>query len=463
MASPQHRLSVEGYSAAGEGPAQYQTYRPQSPSGYSTPTSATFSTGPNSPRWGSGMQSPVPTHSRPASYYAEQRTPQRRLSVPSGANPFQSPHGGNYGPPPLTPLNSSQAMFSPSSSMLTSPTTSTSGSTYSRRESLGQEDYRRRTWHPETYSSFSHPLSNVMRPGYYEQASAPPREPAPSNSVRLPGIESFDPLPPRPSTPPQRRPSPMDMEYTPSKLPAVHTSEYPRPDDRRPHSQWDAAGLHANLTRLDLTRGPPATPPTDTASSWASEVDRAVQAQGDQVQRQPSVRFEQSAYAPRETASSYSSQQYRTSAPPLTPRENKRQAWYSGPLTSPPVVHDSRSQPQNQRTSPEGSSSSEGAVPSTPGANVADYHHPQILQVNGNTDPQRERLVQQAQLAQQSYGVQGGYVPPQDSAYTYAPPLAHDRMGVAPRDEPRSEGNDKLRFETLVAVAASEREGGVAY
>jgi hypothetical protein len=457
MASdPRSRLSLEDYNRAPEGVGSYQNYRAQSPSGYSTPTSATFSTGQNSPRWGSAMQSPVPSSSRPASLYADQRTPHRRLSVPSGANPFQSPNGVSYGPPPLTPINSaSQPLpFSPTSSMIASPTTSTSGSSWGRRESISYDDaWRRRTWHPESYSSYASPLSHVTRPNQYQNPA-----PMSSNqqSVRLPGIESFDPLPPRPSTPPRRIPSPMDMEYTPSRAPVARPSEpslpvepYHRYDDRRSH-QLDM-GLHTNLNRLDITRGPSGTPPTDSTTNWASDVNRAIQGQADQVRAQPTVRFEPSAYPPREQSNSYQTHHHRISAPPLTPRESKRHGWYSGPIPHAPVVvqQDNR----GQRTSPEDSSNSESGIPGTPSsASVTDYR-PSIMHANGHVEP--------SQHAVQHANSYGNYTANNaDSSYTYGPDSRTAQTNPV-HQEPKPD--NMLRLEALVAVATSEKEATAAY
>jgi C2H2 transcription facotor len=438
---PRARLPHENYSAAPESPSHYQTYRAQSPSGYSTPTSATFSTGQNSPRWGSGMQSPISSHSRTASLYAGHRTPGRRLSVPSGANPFQSPHGApSYGPPPLTPQNvSNSGPFSPTGSIMASPPPSTSGFSWARRDSTSSaadEAWRRRTWHPETYSNFTSRLVNVTTPSYYEP-NPPPSNP---QNTRLPGIESFDPLP-RPVTPPPRAPSPMMID-TPSRAPIPPAEQYQRPDERRNHPQWDM-GLHRNLTRLDLAQG---TPPRDTASAWASETTRAVQAQAENARAQPTVRFEQSVYnAPREPVNTYQTQHH-VSAPPLTPREQKRHGWYNGPVTV--VQHDTR----GQRTSPEDSSSSEGGIPGTPGSvSVADYH-PSIVHSSGYVEPSHRTIPTNPYANYTPGNVGGSYPYGHDSRSMHQHPV---------HEEPKPDS--MLRLEALVAVATSEENATTAY
>jgi len=198
--------------------------------------------------------------------------------------------------------------------MLTSPTSSTTGSIFARRESINAADeaWRRRTWHPETHSNFTSRLQNVTSANTYYSDQRPQVPVVPSNappldtSKQLPGIESFDA---RPRTPVRRQPSPMMID-TPARLPPAGYQE-------RPSSQhWDM-GINRNFNRLDIAQ----TQPTDAASSWATEANRAVQAQAEQARAQPPqiVRFEESHYSAR-------AQQHQ-SAPPVTPKEAKRNAW----------------------------------------------------------------------------------------------------------------------------------------
>ncbi|KAI9747844.1 MAG: hypothetical protein M4579_007376, partial [Chaenotheca gracillima] len=180
--------------------AQYRGYSTQSSGGFSTPTSATFSTGPGSPRFPAHMQSPPSTMSR--SIMWDSRTPGRRLSVPSGPNPFQFSHGN--GP--------SQAYFSPLASNSTSTTGNSSffGSPTSSNFSTGREfashaaqdaEYKRRTWHPGSRTTYqspladnqttSYPSSSTHRSIFASQQNGPQNGP-PDNGTTLPGIESFD-------------------------------------------------------------------------------------------------------------------------------------------------------------------------------------------------------------------------------------------------------------------------------
>lgn len=420
-------------------------YRPHSPAAFSTPTSATFSTGNNSPRWGSAIQSPIASHSRTSSLYAGHRTPGRRLSVPSTGNPFQSPHGNSFGP--LTPLNSSNmGAYSPSSSIMASPT-STVGSMYSgRRESFnGGDDYRRRTWHPDTSSKLHH----VSTTNYYSSGQPPqPTSILPSNAppLRLPGISSFDPVP-RPTTPVRRQPSPMMID-TPSRAP---TQQY---QDERPSSQhWDM-GINRNFNRLDIRQGSPN--PPDAAHSWASEANRAVQAQAEQSRAQPIVRFEESPYSARAQADG-TWNQHSISAPPVTNKVAKRQAWYHGPIPSQTAA-------LNQRTSPADSSGSEGGVPGTPSSSNVGEVDPGIVHASGwveNRNGNGAVQVHQDPRLLPSNGY-ASYPPPNhtEGAYTYAPGA---QQGQAQQHQiPKSSDSNMLRLEALVAVATSEENVAAA-
>ncbi|ROW07356.1 hypothetical protein VMCG_03754 [Cytospora schulzeri] len=350
MADPQSRLSIESYRSAGSG--QFP-YRPASPSEYSTPTSATFSTGQSSPRWGSVVGSPATSYSRAQVMYASgSRTPGRRLSVPSGGNPFQSPHGAGglgrplFGPGALNTSNSG-ALASPTGSMLGSPTMSTA-SGWSRRESVpsaADEAWRRRTWHPDS-SNFANPASRLSQVITSSQLELQP-EPLPAVSgpqqqnIRLPGIESFDPVPRRPVSPPRRAPSPMMIDSEnlnpPALLPSANICE-----ERRNLPQWDM-GLHRGLTRLEINS---TTPPRDGAGAWANEVHQAMQARTEQQPRpyQPTVRFEpepQIVHPPQSSAPAGPPRghHHTMSAPSISgSRGMKRHGWYNGPVT----VHEDR-------------------------------------------------------------------------------------------------------------------------
>jgi hypothetical protein len=447
-----------------DSPSSQYGYRPASP-GFSTPTSATFSTGGNSPRWGSGMQSPVSSHSRTASLYAGHRTPGRRLSVPSAGNPFQSPHGNSFGPSVLgQQMNSSNmGAYSPSSSMVASPTTSTAGSVWSRRESVSSaadEAWRRRTWHPDTQSNFTSRLQNVTTPNYYSSGPHPQPPVVPSNApplqaqqtMRLPGIESFDPLP-RPTTPIRRQPSPMMID-TPSRASGQQPQE--QYQNERPNSgHWDM-GINRNLTRLDIAQGHP---PADAASSWASEANSAVQAQAEQSRGPTSVRFGESPYSARPQTSGGYGHQHTISAPPITPKSAKRQGWYHGPMStqSAQVV---QTMGPVQRTSPADSSSSEG-IPGTPSSSIGEFN-PGIVHSSGWVENRNGNGMIPAQHAPPPPNGYAAY-PPQngaDGGYTYGAGVQQAQMQQ--HQVPKNMDNNMLRLEALVAVATSEENVAAA-
>ncbi|OAA36476.1 C2H2 transcription factor [Metarhizium rileyi] len=366
---PRSRMSLESYRSNAD---STYSYRPSSPGDFSTPTSATFSTAQSSPRWASGLASPTSAHSRSHSMYSTgHRTPGRRLSVPSSANPFQTA--------PARPvfahghINSSHpAVFSPAASNLVpSPTSSTSGWSTTRRDSVssnGDEAWRRRTWHPDSRNYGNQPPQTQPNQlaGVNQNVGPNPPPPIanPSNSqssLRLPGIESFDPIPRRHPTPPPPPPQQQQQQGRPSVMVIDSESAYRRPfqsgicetiqpDERRNLNMYDAS-LQRGLNRLDISHK---TPPRDGAGSWASEANRAVQAQGERVQTQvsqPSVRFEDQVPPSRQFPSSVHSgrslHQHTMSAPLIaTPRENKRHGWYNGPAPAQAavghVVHDAR-------------------------------------------------------------------------------------------------------------------------
>jgi C2H2 transcription facotor len=207
--------------------------------------------------------------------------------------------------------------------------------------SAADEAWRRRTWHPDTRGNFqanaSSNLSNVITPTQFQPSPTPlsVHNAGPQPTVRLPGIESFDPLPPRPVSPPRRNPSPMmidsDAQGPPALLPSADSM-----DDRRSTAHWDM-GLHRGLTRLDLTSN--STPPRDSAGAWASEVNQAVQAQAEQVRlNPPTVRFEgepSPSFANAHAGiAARAHHQHTMSAPSIaaTTREAKRHGWYHGPV-----------------------------------------------------------------------------------------------------------------------------------
>ncbi|KPM39892.1 hypothetical protein AK830_g6668 [Neonectria ditissima] len=345
MADPRSRLSLESYRSA-----EAYSYRPVSPSEFGTPTSSTFSTGQGSPRWGSGVASPASSHSRSHSVYATgSRTPGRRLSVPSGANPFQSPPNMSIGRPMFAQgpgpgiVSASPAGYPSPSGNLVSP----NAGQWPRRESISgmsDEAWRRRTWHPDSRNPNGNPsqLSTVVSQSSVRPNPAPPiATPSnPQSTLRLPGIESFDPILQMPATP-RRHPSPMMIDSE-SMRPVYQTEA---PEERRNLNMYDAS-LQRGLGRLDINHS---TPPRDSAGAWASEVHKAVQAQAEQVRQNPTVRFEEQPptyHAPKPAAATRALHQHTMSAPSTTSRDSKRHGWYHGPVT---VHRDARVPEQDPR------------------------------------------------------------------------------------------------------------------
>lgn len=440
MADPRSR-PVDIYRSNPDGTFQY---RPPSPSEFSTPTSATFSTGQGSPRWASGVASPGTSHSRSQSMYTSTgtRTPGgRRLSVPSTANPFQSNTAHVPGRPMFSgagPMNSSNnGAFSPASTMMTSPTASNASGWSGRRESTSstaEDAWRRRTWHPDSrsYSQNHHPsqLSNVAN-----QSSMGPNPPPPianpsntQSTLQLPGIESFDqPSSRGPLTPPRRHPSPMmvDSHPRPPVLQQTAHRDPSAPEDRRNLNVYDAS-LQRGLTRLDIG---PNTPPRDSAGAWASEANKAVQAQAESTRvNAPVVRFED-----QQAPSTYhhssgpagpgrSLHQQTMSAPSIaTSRENKRRGWYNGPLAG--------SRDDSQRPS----------------------HDPRVSHADRMVHPNFTRF--------------GGFpVREQQHPPTHQPPQPqHHHHQQQQQERPVNGGDPLRRLEALVAVATSEGSTATAY
>ncbi|KAH0543302.1 hypothetical protein FGG08_002365 [Glutinoglossum americanum] len=439
--SPRNRMSLDNYRSPPDSPARdfsrNQQFSAPSPSGFGTPSSATFPTGPGSPGFGSPFQSPSSTVPRSTNAWPP-RTPTRRLSVPSGGNPFHSPHGHIFPHAFQSPLSSNTSTYSASSSVLASPISSAFPS---RRESTSSTttqdtDLRRRTWHPSTYSS----LTSLANEIHYNSITPPqpqyPQYQPGAPPGRLPGIESFDRLPDRPSTPPpQRRPSPMQVD-TPNKppiFPGPVAQSALGPDDRRGVAEWGMS-LHHNLTRLDISR------PKEATSNWNSQLMESSNGpasttngtQHSQPTASPPVR--QNYTTPRERAQT---------GPEATSSRNKRFGWYNGPLPLQSVN-------QPQRNSPEDSSSSEGGVPTPSTSSVGDYN-PSIVHSNGWVESNSAGVAPDD--AHHNYtassGEGGGYPLPSEAAPSSVPPAV---------TEPPKRDGGMHRLEALVAVATRDEK-----
>ncbi|KAF2857961.1 hypothetical protein K470DRAFT_260316 [Piedraia hortae CBS 480.64] len=178
----------------------------------------------------------------PYNYYAHSpisqigpATPLSRSSTFSGRSlrrlsmPLSGPYSSNLPPGsiPFSPISpATPSAYSPGPSTVTSPTASLFSA---RPESEAEVECRRRTWHPGTNASFNfnrpatsgllyHQTPNDHRPAASSQ-------PAAGQITRLPGIESFDCVPPQPLL-----------------------GDVPRRSHR-----GSVTGLDQRITRLDLT------------------------------------------------------------------------------------------------------------------------------------------------------------------------------------------------------------------
>lgn len=392
------RPTIDTLRAQASTPPPQSGFSQEASEGLSTPTSTTFSNGASSPGYGSTFGSPVSTVSRHGGHWGNTSYHGRRLSVPSGPNPFQSPLNTSYPTPYLSPLApSNSSLASSNSSLYGSPTSSTYS--FSRRETPAEAEWRRRTWHPTTYNSYPRPATSGL--SYYRTPDDAPQPafapqtattPAPLSSQRLPGIETFDQLPNRNPSPVRRGGSPMQVD-SPQRPPIYPgPSATSGPNDRRGHASWDMS-LHQNLTKLDIANS---TPPAETAP-WnqqpTNEVQSAEASRQDMgPQQAPSERQPASVVVHNDSRSIPIKAQTNVEA---TPYRAKRQGWYNGPLAAP--------QPNIQQRSPEGSSSSD-SVP-TPSFSTAEYY-PSIVNSDGYVEshhpapPQVSTPVQSVTLTQ---------------------------------------------------------------
>ncbi|QDS71814.1 hypothetical protein FKW77_009636 [Venturia effusa] len=471
MARARLSLDVHPSVTGSPGSQHYYPASANSPSGYSTPTSTTYSQENASPRYSSGLQSPIST-TIPRSVNWEPRTPGRRLSVPSsnGLTPPSTSHPASYMSP--LPSGASSSLASTNNSSFASPVSSVF--THSRQESNStpEADWRRRTWHPGTSTGL------VARPGTsgLNQYRTPdhPRpiftsEKPTTQMPRLPGIESFDHAPPQPAIA-RRAPSPMQID-TPSSAHGPHLGENPATaSPKRNHRvSWDTAALHKGLTNLDIAN---ATPPREN-SDYVHPADFRFRPAEDlprpATSRASYTHFQSSPQASTQTAIPASDQRLRFSDQPVTPRSNKRHAWYNGPTreSQPP------SQPQQQhplyytasalRTSPDGSSSSEG-VP-TPSTGSVEYQ-PAIVHSNGYVEGRpssyHEQETHKLNPPPNNFQQPHGSHPPQQHAqqatFLSLQHVPHAPPQHAQGPPPSNPVNDMRRLEALVAVATSTRE-----
>lgn len=450
--SARARLSLDTFNPAIPNTGPQFGYYQQSPTGYSSPTSATFSTAEGSPRFPPGLQSPNAALSR-SSFYNGSRTPVRRLSVPSGISPY-SPQTASFQPVYFAPLASGPAttQYTNTANSVASPTGSVMS--HHRRESDAELDWRRRTWHPGTHASYtSRPATSGLSYHQTPDDAAPAlaQQPAASQITRLPGIESFDHAPPPPAVPARNMTSPMHVDS--ASRPPNHPGSV---ESSGSHPAWEH-NLHHNLNRLEIAR---AAPNAGIEQSRVLSSQRPTTAPHTGLPQQVPPGYALPQLQPPADIRSFADAG-------AAERANKRQAWYGGPMLPP-----QGSQPIMiaHRTSPE-SSSSDG-IP-TPSTSQGRELHPAIMHANGVVELQpRDAVLTDEQRALQAHyhgkpeptRADSGFhsyvhVPGQVPA-VYMMQTGHGVQAHSPEWRPAPvaarPNNDMGRLEALVAVATSE-------
>ena len=342
-------------------PAQYRGYNPNSPSGMSTPTSAHFSATPGSPGFlSSSMTSPVSSNARLSGLFGS-RPQARRLSVPSGPNPYQNQYPPGYPVGFVNQMGPPSSHASSNSSVFASPTTASFPVGAGQQLAPG-EDWRRRTWHASSYPAgnynYGRPATSGLaysqtpdapQPAHTQHATA-----AAGQAPRLPGIESFDHVQHRSYTPPRRQLSPMHID------PSLSSSA-PNQDPRigQGHVSWDGQ-RPSQYPELD-DRG-------HATGSWSQQTINELQNVGMRYNEPP--RHADMRPPPPMTAQQHQHIAREALGGQTPPKRTKRQAWYGGPTAT--------------RRSPEDSSSSDG-VP-TPGMTAVEVH-PMIMPSSGYMEP----------------------------------------------------------------------------
>jgi hypothetical protein len=347
-------------------PAQYRGYNPSSPSGMSTPTSANFSATPGSPGFLSSMASPVSSNARLSGFFGS-RPQARRLSVPSGPNPYQNQYPPGYPVGYMGQMGPPSSHASSNSSVFASPT-STSFPIGAGQQIPPGEDWRRRTWHASTYPAgnynYGRPatsgLTYSQTPDAPQPAHAQHATAAAGQAPRLPGIESFDHVQHRSYTPPRRQPSPMQIDPSLSSAPVGADLRA-----RHGHVSWDGQRPSQYPELEDRAHA---------AGSWGQQTLNEIQNVGMRY-NEPSRHADMGPPPSIMTVQQHQHMAREALDGQSQGKRTKRQAWYGGPTPT--------------RTSPEDSSSSDG-VP-TPGMTAVEVH-PMIMSNSGYMEPQHGHL-----------------------------------------------------------------------
>ncbi|KAL1961270.1 hypothetical protein VTO42DRAFT_3216 [Malbranchea cinnamomea] len=258
-------------------PNQVHAFTGQSPNtAFFTPSSANYSAVPG----GEGSPYYVSPASSTSGVWADSRGTPRRLSFPTGTRPFDVPQSSTYPPPFRQQALPANANYGGDGTIFASPSSTTQPSQDSFINDL---DWRRRTWHPSSPTAPVRPATSGLWVSQTSESQQP---------TRLPGIESFDRVQLRPSTPPRREPTPMQVDRQlssaapPSSVPSFADPSHP-PASRPPAPPVSGPGhrrgtlsidttLQRTLTKLDLRGNPPPPPPEShpAAASTTPSLDK---------------------------------------------------------------------------------------------------------------------------------------------------------------------------------------------
>ncbi|KAJ9504109.1 Up in starvation [Exophiala xenobiotica] len=426
-------------------PAQYRGYNPNSPSGMSTPTSANFSATPGSPGFLSSMGSPMSTNSRQGGFFGS-APHARRLSVPSGTNPYQPQYPPGYPMAYMNQMGPASSHGSWNSSVFASPVSATFPIAPGQHIPPG-EDWRRRTWHPSTIPAanlnYGRPatsgLTYSQTPDAPQPAHAQHATAAAGQAPRLPGIESFDHVQHRSYTPPRRQPSPMQVDPNLTDPNMSSSIMHGEQRARQGHVSWEGPRPSQYPELEDPANR------SHGAASWGQQTISEIQgvgAQANETLRQIHMG------PPHSSMTTQQQQQMAREALDIQSpaRQSKRQGWYNGPLA-------------HARTSPEDSSSSDG-VP-TPGMTAVEVH-PMIMPSSGYIDPQHSALPSDGHQNVGRLPASTFHIPTNSPQVCLAPapyiePTRHEiSSSFADR---AGRGGELNRLEALVAVATSGEIG----
>ncbi|OKL58877.1 hypothetical protein UA08_05559 [Talaromyces atroroseus] len=399
---------------------------------------------------GSHYASPLSTTSQPGFWDA--RGHARRLSVPTGPNPFTN--HDTYPPPYMTSTGHPHASYTPSSAVYASPTSSSFAPSRDEGITPSEAELRRRTWHPSTY----HPRPATSGLVKYEESAANTLRPAfgaghaDNQTTRLPGIESFDKvIQSRPLTPPLRRLSPMQVDtpsrgphpaatqaftpgfggQPPTNRPPAPPPPISGPGHRRAQGSWD---LHYNLTGLTLGNGSSHPAYKEVTTPWGQQTLGEIHSIGSR---------------PLSSGQPFSNAggNVQIRQEPSTPQNSHRYSLQAAATVSgTPGSHVTR-------TSPEDSSSSEGvATPST----VSMEYHPAIVHSNGHVEPAIAHEAAHVSFFLTAFEDEG--IKLMNELKSGYPPS--NRPGMLDSSSGGSGGMGRL--EALVAVATSEGKTAAA-